>query len=291
MLPTFGKRKLLEDLRTIETEISTVTLPTYERATSIFKTKNWKGKLLQDMESQCSRRVNLYTGNHIKTIYRCIKNNLEVIKSLIAIIDRDYSNDIMREGVTYLMANQLQYVELSNFVNTYARRWLIYVLTMEALNTSKETNYSAKSEMMREEEYLGANKENFIVGLGILSRTPKEVDSELDKVPDIVAAPENASVATATVGASKLDPLGFNLIPIPLNPIYHINMAYAQWQVNRHLLAQEEKKQLEFKMLQLKELRNSNETDAKLEQQIEYTTTRIEKLRYKLARMEETGNE
>ena len=287
MLPSFSKRRLLEDLKTIEDDLNSVTIPTYERASNTLKGKNWKPELIQDMEYQCSRRVGLYSGNHIRTIYRCLKNNLEVLKTISGVVGKDYSNDIIKEGITYLMANHIQYVEMSNFVNTYSRRYLIYVLTTEALNTAKTVDYQAKSEMMREEEYLKSSKENFIIGLGILSRSVVDIDKELDKVPDITVDQDKAAIATATVGAAKLDPLGFNLIPVPLNPIYHVRMGYAAWQVNRHLLAQEEKKQLEFKMLQLKELKDNGQSDAKLDQQIEYTATRIDKLRYKMKRMEE----
>ena len=281
----------MEDLRSINEELTNNTIPCYEQAVIVFKNKTWPTELMKEVEDQCAKRVGLYSVNHINTIFRCLKNCRANITGLIDTIDRNYSNDLMRDGISYLVANQLQYIELCNFINPYSRRWLIYAYSAETLRAEKNTNYPKRAELNKEEEYLKANKETFISGLTILSKSPKEVDKTFDRIPDMVADPDKASVATATVGASNLDPFGFNIIPVALNPIYHVRMAFAQWQVNRHLLMQEEKKQLEYKLIRLKEVRGSGKPDPKLDKQIEYTEMRIEKIRYKLNRMVEEANE
>ena len=88
------------------------------------------------------------------------------------------------------------------------------------------------------------------------------------------------------IGANRTDPFQFGLIPIVLNPIYHVRMAIADWQVTRYKAAQEEKRMLEFKLLKLK-LAQTGKKDARLDEQIEYTAGRLDKLNYKLKTMEE----
>lgn len=291
LLPNFGKNKVMEDLRSINEELTTNTIPCYEKAVTVLKGKKWPTDLMNDMEGQFEKRVGLYSVNHINAIYRCLKNCNANVTALIDIVDNNYASDIMREGISYLMANQLQYIEVCNFVSPYARRWLIYTYGVMTMASSDQKNYKKMSEFSKEEEYLRANKENFILSMGILSKSPKEVEKNFDKIPDIVADPDKASIASATVGASNLDPFGFNLIPVAMYPIYHVRMAFAQWQVNRHLLMQEEKKQLEYKLLALKEMKSGDNVDPRLDRQIEYTEMRIEKLRYKLNRLVEEAND
>lgn len=83
-----------------------------------------------------------------------------------------------------------------------------------------------------------------------------------------------------------MDPYHFGLIPIKMNPIYHIRMAIAEWQVARYNAAIEEKRALEYRLLALK-ASSDGKKDAKLEEAIEYSEARLAKLNYKLATMEE----
>lgn len=290
LLPNFGKSRVLEDLRSISEELTTNTIPCYDNAVATLKGKRWPTDLMNDMEVQFEKRVGLFSVNHINTIGRCLKNCSENVTALIDIIDANYASDIMRDGITYLMANQLQYIEVCNFVSPYSRRWLIYTYGAMAMAASDQKDYKMLSESSKEEEHLRSNKENFILSMRILSKKPMEVKKNFDKIPDIVADPDKASIASATVGASNLDPLGFNLIPVAVNPIYHVRMAFTQWQVNRHMLMREEKKQLEYKLLALKEMKTGSTIDPRLDKQIDYTEMRIEKLRYKLNRLVEDAN-
>ena len=99
--------------------------------------------------------------------------------------------------------------------------------------------------------------------------------------------PSSVTDIVASVGASRVDPMNFGLIPIVLNPIYHVRMMIADWQVNRFKAADEERKLLEFKLLKMK-MTDGGKRDANVDRQIEYTEGRLQKLNYKLMEMEKS---
>lgn len=286
MLPSFEKSRVKEDIGLLREELKDSVLPTYASAAEAMKKRRWANRDVKDFDKKFDKEVDLrrVRGNFIvvtDAVMNRVYENLDTVESLV---ERYYTNDIFRDAMTYLKINLLQYIEAISFASRYARRILLWTYSLEMAEEDKQGEVG---EMTKgEKEWLQQNQTTFFRCLNLLWVEKKELTDKFDEIPDVVATEENNEFMPKTVGQQRMDPFHFNLIPVVLNPIYHIRMAVAEWQVSRHQAAREEKRMLEFRLLQLKQAEEGKQ-DAKLEQQIEYTQGRIERLNYKIQKMED----
>ena len=286
------KKRIVESLQSIREELSDVTIPLYEHAYRTSSGSRFKSEEFKNFEKDMSSNVRSFRKSHLFTILSSMKNASKTVEALITIFNNYKEDKVYKDGMSILTANQLQYSELSSFVAGYARRWLLFLYKVEtALEAKNGSDFKSTDEYVRELEYLNKNKQSFFSGVGILSKPHKEVEKTFKSIPDVSIDPDAPVDPTITLGSSKVDPMQFGIIPRAFHFIYHIRMAYTNWQLKRHTLMVEEKRQLELRMLMLKELRDdSDANDPKLEQQIESGENRIEKLRYEINRLEESAN-
>lgn len=287
MLPNYEKRKVIDELQSLASELGEITIPAYERAKDAFKSPNlFRSEEVKAFDKACRARLPQFKVTHLETIHRSLKmaqtNSLVVLTAL----SNNPSSQITREAMSYVMANQLQYVEVMMFASEFARRWLLHFLKLETVRLEEDWKDKEEKGIIRAQKYIDDNKENFFQALRIVARTPEEIDRVFKEIPDLVVDPDKFQTAQQVLGSSKLDPLQMGFIPVRLNPLYYIRLGYAEWQANRYHLLREEARQLELRLLLLKEQRSGREADAKLEKQINYSEGRLEKMRYKLHRME-----
>jgi hypothetical protein len=132
---------------------------------------------------------------------------------------------------------------------------------------------------------LEKGRDAFLVSLNAALTNEREIKDKLEDIPNVIVSPETVEVTQRTVGLTKTDPFQAGLIPFVINPIYHVRMRIAEWQVRRYELAKEEMVAAELKLLMLKESR-SGKKDAGLERKIEVYDDRVQKLRRKILEME-----
>lgn len=285
LLPDIEKRTVIENLQVLKEELSGVTIPLYEQASKVFISNRFNSPLVKAFDSDMKKEVPSFRTNHIITILRALKNSADIVEALIGVMGKSQNDTFFKDGMTVLKANQLQYSDVSSFVTSYARRWLLHLYSLESIYDYTADDYLKSNEFLRERGYFEKYKQNFFTGIRILSRSPQDVEKAFDAIPDMVVDPDSNIDPSILSGASKVDPLQFGLLPTKINPIYGIRMAYTNWQLKKHTLMVEEKQQLELKLLLLKQSKENN-SDPKLEKQIEYNENKIEKLRYEIARME-----
>lgn len=87
------------------------------------------------------------------------------------------------------------------------------------------------------------------------------------------------------MGSAKVDPFQMDLIPIWLNPIYHIGMFVSEWQADRYKAAKEEVRLLQLRKLNL-EKTIEKKPDAKIQHEIEYLSNRVQGMNFKIEKME-----
>ena len=287
LLPGFERSELLSDVRLLSKELVEITIPPFEAAAPIYSKWKFQSKFAQDFAKEFDRNTKTeFRGNYVEVLTGTLvraQENLDVIERLI---EKNFAQDIMRDGLTYMKANILQYLESITFLAKYSRKVLLLTHSSETNMREKRDDRAGKEMTPAERDWLQVNRASFFAVVNIVSGKPKDVETTLAGVPDIIINPDNAQNVLATVGARKLDPYHFGLIPIKMNPIYHIRMAIAEWQVARYNAAIEEKRALEYRLLALK-ASSDGKKDAKLEEAIEYSEARLAKLNYKLATMEE----
>ncbi len=286
LLPTFGKDQVLEDCRLTLGEIKNGTLPAYEAAAPLFKSWKFKSDKLKD-QFATFQRLTHSGGNFVDAVAKGLKlatDNLEAVEDMIG---KTYNEDVASSGLTYLKANLLQFVETAGFVSKYARKYLDYIYALETAEVGEAEDQSAAMDTLvkAQVEWLDKNLIPFATAFGIVTTQPTKLRQVLANIPDIVATPDNAQTLGSTMGQAKLDPLQFGLIPIWLNPIYHVRLAVAEWQAARYKEMQEELRLVQLRKLNL-ERAVQGKSDAKIQKEIAYLAARKDKLSYELARME-----
>jgi hypothetical protein len=290
LLPSFKREQISEDIRITRQEIRDNTIPSYENASAVFKGWKFKSEQLKPQIDQFNRMVKVGTGsNIILTIGAAMKPLLENLEIVDDLIGKSYNEDVAGGGMTFQKANLLQFVECAAFVSKYARKFLVWTYTVESAAYDENAHEYVKNAMVPAEiDWIKANFLSFCQALNIVSGRPADVRRTIAAIPDIVITGDNTSTVAATMGESKIDPFMMKLIPIWLNPIYHIGMFVAEWQASRYKSAQEESKLLQMRKINLEKLA-AGKPDAKLEQEIQYTESRIQALNYKIDKMEKAN--
>lgn len=282
LLPSFGRAEVEEDIRITRSEIKEFTQPAYEQAVTVFRGWKFKSESLEPQLTTFGRMVKGH-GNPIETINAGWKNVLENLDQAEFLIKAHVSNEIAGAGLTYLKGNLLQFIEAVAFVSKYARKFLNYVYVCETAEFAEGGTSVMESLTPAELEWIKANFVTFCQAFNIVTGNPSKIKTQLENVPDIVVTPDN----TDTVGAqgSKVDPFHMGLIPIWMNPIYHVGMFVAEWQADRYNSAKQERKLVELRMLNLKKL-HEGKPDAAVQREIQYLESRVQGLNFKIQKME-----
>ena len=279
------KTKVIESLQLLKEELSAVTIPLFEQAAKVFISNRFNNSIIKEFDRDMKKQVPVFRSNHIVTILMAMRNASVSTEALINVMVKSQVDTFLRDGMSVLRANQLQYIEVTSFVVSFARRWLLFLYSLESVYDYTSKDYMLTKEFEREKIYFDKNKDMFFSSLNILLRSPKDVELAFGKIPDISVDPESNVDPSITAGSSEIDPLQFGILPKPINFIYWLRMSYTKRQLKKHELLVEEKQQLELKLLLLKQSKDEN-PDPKLEKQIAYNENKIEKLRYEIAKIE-----
>jgi cell division protein FtsB len=286
LLPSFTKARMIEDLNVRRDELKNNTLPPLKSIQQAFGKRSWENDWVRAFDERFKKAAEIrYQGNFINGVLDTMERVLETCDVIENLINEYFADDVLREAMTVCRVNLLQYLETMSFSIDYTRRLMVATLTLEVATVNKEDPFNGQI-TQGEMDYLNRRQEAYFQAIRILSDKKEAVQKRFKEMPDMTVNADSVSTATAVVGVTKIDPFGFGLIPVSLNPIYHIRMAIADWQVSKFKAAQEERRILEFKLLQLK-LAAEGKKDAKLQQQIEYTQGRLDKLKFKIRDMEE----
>lgn len=283
LLPSFDRSQVSEDIRILKEELVSNTLPPFQAAADHYARESFQAKDVKDFDALFGRHVRTdIRGNWIQVTHEALSRSSEVLDQLNTMVDKEFARDITADGMTYLRVNILRYLEVESFALRYARTVLLWAYAQEHSATIRNApeNPVSKAEM----SWLLKNRDYFFQAIRVLSTPAKEAKKFFQNIPNMIVTPEE-DVVSQTAGARTLDPLQMNLLPPKLNPIYHVRMAIAEWQVSRYKAAEVEAQALEYRLFALKELKAEGQTDAKLEQNIEYTESRLKKLKYKMVQL------
>lgn len=286
LLPSFERNRITEDVAALRKELHESVVPAYQRAEKVMAShplrnaqaiafQNDFNKALPDMA-----RFGLVSGS--RRIFAELDVQLRVIDELV---ESTFAKDVTKETMTFQKVTILRYLELARFATTYSTRLLLWLTEVES---NAALNKEAASTLTPAElTWLTDNKRTYLFEvLPVLDQTAQELKQTLKGIPEITVVPERMDLMRQTIGAHKLDPLQLGFIGTRYSPIYHLRMYYSEWQVKRYKAMLEEKRALEFRLLALQEAYDGKE-NAKLEQAIQYSQGRLQRLNYELARLEE----
>lgn len=285
LLPHIDKSQVLEDLRITERELQSVVLPSYSDAASHFSKDKFKSKennkidsrILSLVKSSGYGRPTTFIGEFYTRLQNVEKN----IDSLIKAIDSEISRDVITDGISSRKAVLIRVAEQFSFISRASMDLLNLIYMNEALEAKVDVGAisMSKPEIAKTEQAVDALA-RLLNGYGIDTR---EFEKNLDRTPDIILSRAGNKEIEAMYSDKDMDSMTHpGLVGFVMNPIYHIRMQIASWQVDRYKAAQEKKKTLELRLLHLQILREQNGTNPRLEQEISYTQGRVSRLAKRL---------
>lgn len=193
-------------------------------------------------------------------------------------------------ALSYEKATYLRIAASIGFATEYARRLLnhIYILeTIERDDSQRLEDYQTPAEI----NYLSAHQSDFFLVLTALLVKFSKVEEMLADMPDATVTELTEKTFPHTLGAKKVDPLGFNGFVMPYdlsvkwNPFYLLGTCIASFQVSQFKAAEAELELLRLRKLNLERL-NEKKPDAKLQAMIAKLEERVGTLRYEISKME-----
>jgi len=285
LLPSIEKREVLEDLRIAISDLETNILPSYNTATDFLSSNKPKSPAVIELGKEFYKHLSKNGISKQKTMVGDI--NLRLIKYLdvLKYVQDELSDvleeDVLNEGLTANKATLIRTASLSLFINRYASSLLNYIYSLEENELSSD-DFEPSPQLTK---YINKNLRRFTYTLSDYGIAVNTFKSTIARVPEVIVNDANSSSVKAVYNADDLDPFTSSTKNLTVNPIYHIRMSIAQWQINRYKEAKEKKKVLELRLLHLKTLQEGQE-DAKLQTEIDYNQSRLDKISRKIADVE-----
>lgn len=289
LLPNFAKSRITEDARITYSSLENSSIQSYKEAEKVFTSYTFKSKKIKDLATVFARITGAGSkGNMVINVSRLLVKLLEQQQTVRERIDSVFEETVTADGIGCLKANLIRILEVTAFISDYSTRLLNYIYVYETAEVTGSLESIKESIVPAEEAYINDNFVNFCTFLKFLAIDKEKFVKVLETIPDVLLNSENAAVVGGTFGEAKLDPLlicGFG--PTVFNPIYKVRLVVAEWQVERYKSRQELKKILELRLLNLN-LQLEKTPSAQLEKEIAVTQDRVDKLTYKLVKMEES---
>ena len=288
LLPKFGKDKVAELARQTQSELTNFVIPSYVEAEKGIGSRVFKAPKINELTSILKRNIKSDKPND--NIVVIIRKKLEQVSKNNQIVEShigdSMEDEIVIAGVTILKVNLLRMVEATSFVSRYASKLLNYIYILETAAVGGDMRYIQDSLSKGEIAWVEERFLDFIIALGVLSRSDKEVSAILKSLPEMVIDGDSFAAA-ATMGETKYDPFGFKrLSGFTYNPIMHLRLIAASYQANRYKEQKELKTILQLRLLNLQN-QALQATNPQLEKEIEYIQRRIDRISDDIRKAEE----
>jgi hypothetical protein len=235
-----------------------------------------------------------------------LKNNVTIVESVldglyraVAMLefissksDSVYNDHESNTGLTFKKATYLQLVSAATFANDFSRKFLNVVYILET--SQADQNASVQDNITPAEmAYVQANFSNFCRVIAVLKNDVTEIEAQVEELPDAMVADNSVKAFSSTLGESKIDPLGFRHLVLPIhvsvkwNPFYLIGMMYADFQNACYKAAKEELQLLQLRKVNLERILEKK-PDARIQREVEVLASRVSGLNYKLQQTEKT---
>jgi len=286
LLPNFERSRILEDIEGLRGQVRDNLIKAFKSADALLGTANYKAQLSIDWNGVFSHSVPKYRGqtfiHGMQAFLNAAVANLDYLER---IVPEMFAQDVTKESLTYRKTFVLQYLSALRFVEKYSSMMLLRVVAAETYTAQGRSDLIDSQLTPAELKWLSQNREAYLQALKTLDINVKDLGHALETAADVKVVPDRMQALVQTLGADKTDPLRMGFIVSDWNPIYFMRKVYAEFQVKQYNAKLEEKRLVEYRLLQLREAQQGKQ-DARLEQQIEYSEGRLAKLNHELHEMQ-----
>ena len=286
LLPIFKKGDMEKHIANLRKELAEDTMPPLIAIDEIMNKHVFKDKWCLSVDALATHKLNTrYRGNYISKIRAILEKNDEKLAKIENLLAKHKGRDIVISSITYSQLQIFQLLDAIAFTAKYTRTLLVYTMAVET--EMLRQNKNVRRRMTKAElDMLKDRRDVFFDVLGSIDMSAKAMSETISNVPEIEIDVNRISVDIAASGITALDPFGMARQGLILSPIYHVRMMLADWEDHRRQLAYEERIMLQHQILDLKAAMEGRE-DANLQKAIDYSEKRLNKLNYKIAKMEE----
>lgn len=252
---------------------------------SKFYLKNYKGSISKD-----AKQYNNDSSKVLAIMAGGLTNAIEIMDTLSDIADKNLPDVIVRNGSSVKTAAIIKVNEIARNALDSSVTILKYISIFETnIITGDKNNRLLTNVELKSIKSTVTNNASSIAYFKDLKIS--NFKSDLAKITDDVIITQDSDEVTDSLinkGMSKIHtisdiPVVSNFIG---NPIYHLRLIIADYQIDKHNKRKEYKKTLELKLLYLKSL-SKGEENPNLEKQIDYYEKKVAKLTYKLRQLED----
>lgn len=288
LVSRFNIGDLVDRIRNLRKTIKEVDIPLW--ATAAKELKKLSSPIAKKLEDSFSKQAKgVYRGTMADGIYTAVRNSqliLDYLEELISTEFNHYSQEILKDGLTFKKANILQYVEVMEFFFSYSRRLVELLYVLETIEKDPTSQRLEDAFTPAELDAFDKEHDNFIQAFKMASYDIKDLAKAFSEIPDAIASEDSERVLEVTAGLTKLDPFGQRNFFSTRTPTFWISLWFAERQVAAYNQALDQKKLVELRLLKLREDAKDG-VNPKLESQIEYQEARLDKLNRKIRELEE----
>lgn len=285
LLPSLKKESVVIDLTHTYEELNRTVAPMYDLDLKM----ELRGRIADRVGSQVKKGFKGFNRDIYRTVALAIKTISKQEDDVQDMVDNTFSLEIVKAVMDYKKLNVMNYVEALNFFNEYSRL-LILALVYDEFDEETASMIASPIDRATADWVMApANVQSFIKVLNVLTMPTSDFLKSLSALEGHTFNPEEWDAVKA-VNGRKLDPHGFALVPVSMNPIYHIGLAVNAWRVARHERNKEELAKIQLMVLALQDAKSRTkdpEKTAKLAEQIKYRSNQANRLSAKIEDLEE----
>lgn len=285
LLPTIAREDILAKIADISRSIDDDTLPPLMAAKRSLSKHVFIDPFLKQTETKLKKALNSsYKGNFIDIVARVMGSQKKTLDVVASVISKHEGRTIARSAITYQTLQAMKIMDTVDFLNKYTRTLLIYTLAVEtsAMRTGHTDLRLSKAQLRSLKEKIDV----YISALSKLSFTDAVLKGNFESIPSIEVDEVNMKEQLNMMGRSTLDPGGVFSDGLVFQTVYPIRRMLADWQENSRQAAIEERKLLEYQIMDLKAA-VAGENDPKVQRHLEYSEQRMRDLNQKIQKMEE----
>ena len=203
-------------------------------------------------------------------------------KTLYKEIEEKLSKTVLTHQLDAYEANLLRSVAHYRFMTKYALNLADYLFINEDSNNI--SNFTPQQIKEIEKYYWIFAK--CLAGYGV---TPEIFEERLSSIEPVTLSKDGEEIiSTVYAGSGRVDlieglPRGFIG-----SPIYNVRLVFAQWEAERYHELKDKKKLLLLRYQYLLDLNQKGTSDIEVEREIEYLQNKINKIDYRLSKIEES---
>jgi hypothetical protein len=289
LLPHIDKNNIIEDTRITIAELENIVIPSYKVATEAFKTTKINSSTNKTRTDVFYRNIDLQgypkQDNLVAEIYRrlpLIKDNLTY---LLTLAEELFERDIINEGLSAKKAIILRAIASMSFISRYSIDLLNVIYVDEELKAGSSDDIGLSPAVIK---HLETKYVIYIKALSDYGITNKVFVKLFVTIPEIVISSKNSNAISGLYKEKEVDPFASayssNFVG---SPIFSLRLLVTEWQAGRYKTSKDKKKLLELRLLHL-QMKQDNSDDPKLEQEILYLQSRIDKLSRRLHEIEDS---